>query len=197
MRFAFSLTVSACQLRHTNSEKLLDLLSAVSTTSPQHVESTTLPLLFGALPDKAPARTDEAARLRYWTALALLKRLCLQRELFGTLVSRLTALLDTVALTEAEEDEDSEPAAAYQHAFSYIRQLAVHLRNSMKVKSKEAYKQVYNWQYVHCVDFWSLVLAKSCDPVAEATRGQESELRPLIYPLTQVSLGAIKYVLRS
>ena len=86
----------------------------------------------------------------------------------------------------------SDHAAAYQHAFVYIRQLAVHLRNSMKAKTKEAYKQVYNWQYVHCVDFWSLVLAKACDPLSEAERGQESELRPLIYPLTQVSLGAIK-----
>jgi len=50
---------------------------------------------------------------------------------------------------------------------------------------------------VHCVDFWSLVLAKACDPLSEAERGKESELRPLIYPLTQVSLGAIKLISNS
>ncbi|KAH7909312.1 Noc2-domain-containing protein [Hygrophoropsis aurantiaca] len=81
-------------------------------------------------------------------------------------------------------------SAAYQHAFGYIRQLAIHLRNSMKVKTKEAYKQVYNWQYVHSVDFWALVLARACDTQNDG----ESELKALIYPLVQVSLGAIKYV---
>lgn len=104
----------------------------------------------------------------------------------------------------------------YTHAFGYIRQLAILLRGGMKTKTKasrtlvgnssgrsddlyhlqEAYKQVYNWQYAHCVDFWALVLGRACDAHAEAERGgQESELRPLIYPLVQVSLGAIKYVL--
>ncbi|KAJ3500788.1 hypothetical protein NLJ89_g9637 [Agrocybe chaxingu] len=85
-------------------------------------------------------------------------------------------------------------ATAYQHAFGYIRQLAIHLRNSMKIKTKEAYKQVYNWQFVHCVDFWCIVLARACDVEAEAASGKESELRPLIYPLVQVALGAIKLV---
>ena len=60
---------------------------------------------------------------------------------------------------------------------------------------KEAYKQVYNWQYVHCVDFWCIVLARACDSQALAERGGvESDLKPLLYPLVQVSLGAIKYV---
>ena len=102
-------------------------------------------------------------------------------------------------------------AMAYQHVFGYIRQLAVHLRNSMKVRTKvchrnlvafgtykfpifqEAYKQVYNWQYVHCVDFWAIVLARACDFRAHAENGgNESDLKPLIYPLVQVSLGAVK-----
>ncbi|KAF9556463.1 Noc2-domain-containing protein [Agrocybe pediades] len=85
-------------------------------------------------------------------------------------------------------------ATAYQHAFGYIRQLAIHLRNSMKIKTKEAYKQVYNWQFAHSVDFWSIVLARACDVEAEAANGKQSELRPLIYPLVQVCLGAIKLV---
>ncbi|KLO16607.1 Noc2-domain-containing protein [Schizopora paradoxa] len=89
----------------------------------------------------------------------------------------------------------ADHASSYQHAFMYIRQLAVHLRNSMKVKSKEAYRQVYNWQYVHAVDFWSIVLAKACDAKARAEKGgAESELQALLYPLTQVSLGAVKLV---
>ncbi|KAF8130270.1 Noc2-domain-containing protein [Boletus edulis] len=85
-------------------------------------------------------------------------------------------------------------AVAYQHAFGYIRQLAIHLRSSMKTQTKDSYRQVYNWQYVHCVDFWALVLARACSKEAQAERGGESDLKPLIYPLVQVSLGAIKLV---
>ncbi|EIN05833.1 Noc2-domain-containing protein [Punctularia strigosozonata HHB-11173 SS5] len=86
-------------------------------------------------------------------------------------------------------------ATAYQHAFGYIRQLAVHLRNSMKTKTKESYKLVYNWQYVHSVDFWCLVLARACDKQATDQRGgEESQLQALIYPLVQVTVGAIKLV---
>lgn len=98
----------------------------------------------------------------------------------------------TLMKNSASELFTLDHATAYQHAFSYIRQLAIHLRNSMKVKTKEAYKQVYNWQHVHSVDFWALVLAKACDADAEKAAGRESELRALIYPLTQVAVGALR-----
>lgn len=88
----------------------------------------------------------------------------------------------------------TDHATSYQHAFKYIRQLAIHLRNSMKLKTKESYKQVYNWQFVHSVDFWCLVLAKACSKEAELHTGRVSEMKPLIYPLVQVALGAIKLV---
>lgn len=54
---------------------------------------------------------------------------------------------------------------------------------------------MYNWQFVHWVDFWAMVLAKSCDATVEDETGQESELKPLIYPLIQIAIGAIKCVL--
>jgi len=57
---------------------------------------------------------------------------------------------------------------------------------------------VYNWQYAHCVDFWAIVLARACDSQALVERGgEESELKPLVYPLVQVSLGAIKLISNS
>lgn len=71
------------------------------------------------------------------------------------------------------------------------------------------HQAVYNWTTVHSVDFWSLVLSAACDPSshivgddesAEAAASRvasvdtEAELRPLIYPLVQVTLGLIRLV---
>lgn len=82
----------------------------------------------------------------------------------------------------------------YTTAFTFIRSLAIHLRNSIKHNANDAYKNVYNWQYVHALDFWSRVLSTHCAGLAEATAGKESTLRPLIYPLVQVTLGALRLI---
>lgn len=81
---------------------------------------------------------------------------------------------------------------AYTAGFTLIRQLAIHLRGAIKDNSNDSFRQVYNWQYVHALDFWSRVLSTHCESLREATLGRESPLRPLIYPLVQVSLGAIR-----
>jgi nucleolar complex protein 2 len=59
---------------------------------------------------------------------------------------------------------------------------------------QESYKQVYNWQYVHAVDFWSLVLARACEVQGVPCDIKNEGLRPLIYPLVQVATGAIRYI---
>lgn len=82
----------------------------------------------------------------------------------------------------------------YATGFTFIRQLAIHLRGSITNNAKESYKTVYNWQYVHSLDFWSCVLAEHCSPLKEAETGKESQLRPLIYPVVQVTLGAMRLI---
>ncbi|GAA5900855.1 mRNA-binding ribosome synthesis protein NOC2 [Sporobolomyces salmoneus] len=87
-----------------------------------------------------------------------------------------------------------EGEQSYQLAFGYIRMLAILLRKGVKEGSKDAFKSVYNWQFVHAVDFWSIVLSASCDKERFAERGHESPLQQLLYPLIQVALGAIRLV---
>lgn len=86
---------------------------------------------------------------------------------------------------------------SYQIGYEYIRQLAIHLRNSMNATSnaKDGYKTVYNWQYCHSLDFWSRVLTQFCNPEVELKhKNKESPLRLLIYPLVQVTLGTIRLI---
>jgi nucleolar complex protein 2 len=83
---------------------------------------------------------------------------------------------------------------SYTAAFTFIRQLAVHLRGSITNPSKDSYKTIYNWQYVHSLDFWSRVISQHCDALVEAEAGKPSALRPLIYPVVQITLGAMRLI---
>ncbi|KAJ4137356.1 Nucleolar Complex 2 protein [Fusarium equiseti] len=87
-----------------------------------------------------------------------------------------------------------DQAVGYTTAFSFIRQLAIHLRNSIVHNKNDAFRIVYNWQYTHSLDFWSCVLAEHCSPLKEAEAGKESQLKLLIYPLVQVTLGAMRLI---
>ncbi len=87
-----------------------------------------------------------------------------------------------------------DPAVGYTTGFGFIRQLAIHLRTSITNKTKDSYKTVYNWQYVHSLDFWSRVIAANCESLREAESGKPSPLRPLIYPVVQVTLGALRLI---
>lgn len=83
---------------------------------------------------------------------------------------------------------------AYTTGFTSIRQLAIHLRSSITNPTKDSYKKVYNWQYIHSLDFWSRVLSAHCDSLVEAKAGKQSALRPLIYPVVQITIGAMRLI---
>lgn len=74
--------------------------------------------------------------------------------------------------------------ATYRHAFVYIRQLAIHLRNAIMVKKKDAHQSVYNWQFISCLQLWTQVLSELNGEV----------LKPLIYPVVQITLGVIRLI---
>lgn len=88
-----------------------------------------------------------------------------------------------------------DPVVGYQQGFQFIRQLAIHLRSGIVSKTADSYKAIYNWQFVHSLDFWSRVLCIQCNtsnvskPSSAATA-----LRELIHPLVQVTLGAIRLI---
>lgn len=86
-----------------------------------------------------------------------------------------------------------DPNVGYTTGFTYIRQLAVHLRTSITHPTKDSYKTVYNWQYTHSLDFWSRVLSTHCsNPLLKTPSA--SPLYPLIYPLVQITLGALRLI---
>ena len=89
-----------------------------------------------------------------------------------------------------------DPNIGYTTGFVYIRQLAVHLRTSITHPTKESYKTIYNWQYTHSLDFWSRVLSTNCSPITNPAlkRSSDSPLHPLIYPLVQITLGALRLI---
>ncbi|CAK9820567.1 Nucleolar complex protein 2 homolog [Anthophora plagiata] len=74
---------------------------------------------------------------------------------------------------------------AYNHAFLYIRQLAIHLRNAMTLKKKEHFQAVYNWQYINSLRFWAELINLSKN---------DSMLHSLLYPLVQITIGTIKVI---
>ncbi|XP_035724574.1 nucleolar complex protein 2 homolog [Vespa mandarinia] len=74
---------------------------------------------------------------------------------------------------------------SYNHAFLYIRQLAIHLRNAVTLKKKENFQTVYNWQYINSLFFWSKLITLS---------KKESILHSLLYPLVQIIIGTIKVI---
>ncbi|XP_034670087.1 nucleolar complex protein 2 homolog [Drosophila subobscura] len=74
---------------------------------------------------------------------------------------------------------------SYQHAFLYIRQLAIHLRNAVILKKKDSFQAVYNWQFINSLRLWADLLGASTN---------KPQLQPLVYPLVTIATGVIRLI---
>jgi nucleolar complex protein 2 len=78
--------------------------------------------------------------------------------------------------------------SSYQHAFVYIRQLALLLRSAMQKKTAETMQQIYCWQYLQCLKLWVAVLSASTQTDDGGT------MKSLIYPLIEIIMGTVRFV---
>ena len=153
--------------------------------------------------------SDEATRI---TAFLLLRRLAIisdaslreavlkttyQGLVKGSRVTNIHTLAGVNLMkNSAAELWGFDPNIGYTTGFTNIRQLAVHLRTCITHPTKDSYKLVYNWQYVHSLDFWSRVLSTHCSTASNPLlkSPSASPLHPLIYPLVQITLGALRLI---
>ena len=155
------------------------------------------------------ASSDEATRITSFLLVRRLATICdaslreaILRTTYQGLVkgSRITNIhtLPGINLMKnsAAELWGLDPNIGYTTGFTFIRQLAVHLRTSITQPTKESYKTIYNWQFTHSLDFWSRVLSTHCSPLTNAKlkTPSASPLHPLIYPLVQITLGALRLI---
>ncbi|CAM8913517.1 unnamed protein product [Rhodiola kirilowii] len=78
--------------------------------------------------------------------------------------------------------------AAYQHAFVFIRQLVMILREAHDVRHKDSktkkkellHRKVYEWKFMNCLELWTGAIC---------AYSSEADFKPLSYPLTQILSG--------
>jgi nucleolar complex protein 2 len=78
-----------------------------------------------------------------------------------------------------------DATAAYQHGFTYLRQLALHLRAALTAKSPSAVTTVLSWQFLSALRVWTAVL------IAHGS-DDGSPLWQLVFPLTQLCMGVLQ-----
>lgn len=88
-----------------------------------------------------------------------------------------------------------DTVTAYQHAFVYIRQLAIHVRNAMTSMTETEFvlfihvtfriHSVYNWQFINCLRLWTYMVTQP---------SLKEAFKPLVYPLIQVIDSTINLI---
>ena len=76
--------------------------------------------------------------------------------------------------------------SSYQHAFVYIRQLALQLRSALHKTSQDAMQQLFRWQFMNCLKLWVSVLS------GIVSEEDGTTMRSLIYPLSEIIFGVAR-----
>ena len=214
-------TIPLLKIHAASIQRLLENLSDASTT--KLTVSSLIPLLPYLLSHKKVLRglcktcveiwsdtaTTEATRV---TAFIFIRRLVvisdasireavLKTTYQGLVKGSRTTNVHTLAGINLMKNSAAElwgidAEVGYTSGFSYIRQLAIHLRQTVNHPTSDSYKIVYNWQYVHALDFWSRVLSTHCSPAnnPRLKEASSSPLHPLVYPLVQITNGALRLI---
>ncbi|CAK5069467.1 unnamed protein product [Meloidogyne enterolobii] len=66
------------------------------------------------------------------------------------------------------------PKLAYQYAFVYIRQFAIHIRNAMIAKRKDLIQRVYNWQFLKGLLLWTSLICEGTQRFTSITIEEKS-----------------------
>lgn len=130
------------------SPALLDALSVVCEIAPREVSKTTLPMLFGLLPDRAPTREADAERQKYQRVLKVLKRLCINAELFEVLVIRLTTKLDLICVdrvTTSSPGSTTSDRDALECSAAYAHSVLSTLEDVLKTKVEALHPDVHKY----------------------------------------------------
>lgn len=118
-------------------------MTTITSIQPHHVLEQTLPLLYRSLPDAAPPRAASGERAKCWRTLSTLQTLCVQSELFESLVIRLTTKLDLICLpSTVAVSDDTELDAAYAHAI--LKTLSQTLAVKVQRKDPDVVKYIDN-----------------------------------------------------
>ena len=79
--------------------------------------------------------------------------------------------------------------AAYEHAFSAVRQLAQLLRAALAQRSQQALQEVYSWPTLHALELWARLLSSLSDRTVRP--------RPWLYVSPLFSMLPIGSVMRT
>ncbi|TMW68149.1 hypothetical protein Poli38472_007821 [Pythium oligandrum] len=74
-------------------------------------------------------------------------------------------------------------ASSYQHAFVYIRELAITIRKTITSPSPDTFKAVLNWQFFNQLRVWTAVVC---------AYPEENQLHALVYPLCQLLFAVVR-----